>query len=111
MKMLTQAIRKKLPALYANEKKDAAETPVIVKFFNPYGAATWWATEFDGKDLFFGFVTLGDPQGAELGYFSLSELESIRIGPLGWKIERDRHWNDSTMLQTVIDEVKAELYA
>ena len=46
---------------------------------------TWYVTEFDGKDTFFGLV---DGFEKELGYFSLSELESVK-GPLGLKIERD----------------------
>ena len=111
MKLLTKAIIKKLPKLYANDEKSPKDTPVIVKFFNPTGGATWWATEFDGEDMFFGFVTLGDPTCAELGYFSLSELESVVCPPFGLHIERDMHWDDSTPLQKVIDEVQAEIYA
>lgn len=42
--------------------------------------------EFDGEDLFFGFV---DGDFAELGYFSLKELKANR-GLLGLPIERDR---------------------
>jgi hypothetical protein len=44
-------------------------------------------TEFDGEDLFFGLV-----QGLEeeLGYFSLSELESVRV--LGLPVERDLYF-------------------
>ena len=41
--------------------------------------------EFDGTDIFFGFVK-GDFD--EIGTFSLSELESI-TGPMGLTIERD----------------------
>jgi hypothetical protein len=71
-KLLTQAIRKKLPALYS---QDGVTDPIVyVKFFNPYGVGTWLATEFDGQDRFFGAVNLG--YGWELGYFSLRELES-----------------------------------
>ena len=43
------------------------------------------AAEFDGSDIFFGLVIGFE---TELGYFSLSELESI-VGPYGLKIERD----------------------
>ena len=52
--------------------------------------------------MFFGWATLGDPQNAELGYFSLDELESVR-GRFGLKIERDLHWDDTTTLKTVMD--------
>ena len=61
------------------------EAIAFAKFFTPDSNWTWYATEFDGKDLFFGFVKGHFP---ELGYFSLSELEAVR-GPLGLPIERD----------------------
>ena len=87
MKLLTKEIREQLPALYTNE--DVDDPKAIVKFFTPFSNWTWYATEFDGKDTFFGLV---DGFDRELGYFSLSELES-----LGGKIERDK-WFDPTPL-------------
>jgi len=60
----------------------------VVKFFNPCGAATWLATELDEDgDTLFGLADLGFGC-PELGYFSLSELENLRL-PFGLKIERD----------------------
>lgn len=86
MQLLTKALKKKLPPLYATEhEKDPL---VICKFFFPDFAWTWYAIEFDGEDIFFGFV---DGDFPELGYFSLSELLSTR-GKLGLSIERDRHF-------------------
>ena len=73
MKLLTAEIRKALPALYSQEGK-GWDAIAHVKFFSPYSGWTWYATEFDGEDLFFGLVQ-GHEQ--ELGYFSLSELESL----------------------------------
>ena len=60
---------------------------------------TWYATEFDGKDTFFGLV-----QGIEeeLGYFSLTELQRNH-GRWGLSIERDRGFRPTT-LQALIDE-------
>ena len=87
MKLLTKEIREQLPFLYTNE--DVDDPIAIVKFFTPFSNWTWYATEFDGKDTFFGLV---DGFDRELGYFSLSELES-----LGSKIERDA-WFDPTPL-------------
>jgi hypothetical protein len=82
MKLLTQEIRKQLPALYTNENNPNPKA--IVKFFTPFADWTWYATEFDGKDTFFGLV---DGFDKELGYFSLAELESM-----GHKIERDLYF-------------------
>ncbi len=86
MKLLTKDIRRKLPALYSTE--DQEDPMVHVKFFTPDSSWTWYVIEFDGEDLFFGFVVGHFP---ELGYFSLSELESVR-GPFGLPIERDLYF-------------------
>ena len=103
MKLLTKTIEKSLPAMRSQESKPANEVRIRAKFFNPIGAGTWYATEYDPDErLFFGFVTLGDPQNAELGYFSLDELASVQLR-FGLGIERDIHWDDTTTLQTVMD--------
>ena len=83
MKLLTQEIKQKLPKL--GETDNQADPIVQVKSFCPWNHWTWFAYEYDGEDIFFGFVK-GDFD--ELGTFSLSELEKIR-GPLGLGIERD----------------------
>jgi hypothetical protein len=82
MNLLTKKIRKQLPALYTNENDP--DPKAIVKFFTPFANWTWYATEFDGDDTFFGLV---DGFDKELGYFSLAELESM-----GHKIERDLYF-------------------
>lgn len=87
MKLLTKEVLGKLPKLYSQESK-GLEAIAVVKFFTPDGGWTWYATEFDGKDTFFGLV---DGLEKELGYFSLSELQSVR-GKLGLPIERDRYF-------------------
>lgn len=103
MKLLTQAILKKLPALYTNEDKPAAEVKIPVKFFNPMGAGTWYATEYDPEQrLAFGYAVIFAGEG-ELGYFSLNELEAVRL-PFGLKIERDLHWDPNTTLKAVMDQ-------
>lgn len=80
MQLLTQEVREKLPKLYAQE--DNSDPIAYVKFFSPMSKWTWYATEFDGEDTFFGLVFGYE---TEWGYFSLSELESIE----GGGIERD----------------------
>lgn len=88
MELLTKEIKGKLPALYAGEETPLEEKKVIVKFFDPTGSWTWYATEYDGEDRFFGLV---DGFELEWGYFSLKELQSVR-GRFGLGIERDRHF-------------------
>lgn len=92
MMLLTKANRNDLPELYANEAL-GLEAQAVVKFFTPDSSWTWYATEFDGQDLFFGLV---DGHEMELGYFSLSELQSVR-GPFGLKIERDLHFRPTAL--------------
>jgi hypothetical protein len=64
---------------------EESDPMVQVKFFFPDFSWTWYAIEFDGDDLFYGFV---DGFEKELGYFRLSELMENR-GKLGLEIERD----------------------
>lgn len=91
MKLLTKELRDRLPAIGST---DGQRDPVAqVKFFTPDTQWTWYATEFDGEDLFFGLV---DGLEKELGYFSLSELESVR-GPLGLPIERDLYFDPTPL--------------
>ena len=105
MKLLTKELRRKLPKLYATEEK-GDNAIVHCKFFTPDANWTWYVTEFDGDDLFFGLV---DGLDIELGYFSLSELKSIR-GALGLPIERDLYWETIT-LKELRDRLKKDGYA
>lgn len=97
MKLLTAALLKKLPALRSQDGK-GLDALAIVKFFNPTGSHTWYASEFDPiEKLFFGKVVSSDCPEGELGYFSLAEIESLR-GRFGLPMERDR-WFDPTPLK------------
>jgi hypothetical protein len=90
--LLDSQSRAKLPPLYSGEEQ-GLEAQALVKFFTPDSHWTWYASEFDGKDIFFGLVA-GDE--IELGYFSLSELEQA-LGPLGLAIDRDRYFSPKTL--------------
>ncbi len=87
MKLLTAEIRRALPLLGSTEAL-GMDAPIIVKFFTPTSNWTWYATEFDGEDMFFGLV---HGLEKEFGYFSLNELESVH-GPYGVGIERDLYF-------------------
>ena len=72
--------------LLANGRQRGADHVPVVKFFNPFGEGVWLVTELDEDgDLMFGLADIGCP---ELGSWSFSELESIRL-PFGMGIERD----------------------
>ena len=107
MKLITKEILSKLPPLYTNSEKSMEEIKVPLKLFNPAGAGTWYITEYDPEEkLAFGFVNLGDPEMAELGYVSILELENYR-GPFGLGIERDMHFGYEHTLKEVFDTVKS----
>ena len=99
--LLTREILERLPPLGSQDGKGGKAT-AYAKFFTPDSNWTWWATEFDGEDTFFGLVSGHEK---ELGYFSLSELERAR-GPLGLPIERDLYWEPKSL-----DEIAPELFA
>jgi len=101
MNLMTKDVRHKLPGLYAQEHL-GGDALAYAKFFTPDSSWTWYATEFDGKDTFFGLVHGFEK---EFGYFSLSELESVR-GPLGLPIERDLHWKPKKL-----KEIAPELFS
>lgn len=93
MKLMTNKIKAALPPLHSTEH--VADPLVRVKFFTPWSDWTWYATEFDGVDTFFGLV---DGFESELGYFSLKELEEAR-GPAGIRIERDLYFKPTPLSQ------------
>jgi len=92
MKLLSEEIIKTIPKLYEQEHK-GEDAVVHVKFFDPCSNWTWYATEFDGADTFFGLVIGFE---TEFGYFSLSELENC-CNRFGIDIERDLYFKPTTL--------------
>jgi hypothetical protein len=88
-KLMTREIREALPPLYATEDAPMSEKLLVAKFFCPYNGWRWYATEFDGNDIFFGYV-----EGAvrEWGYFPLSGLLTATVGGDIPAVERDLHF-------------------
>ena len=82
----------KIPGLYETESIPLQAKQVYLHFF--IGGSDWFAVEFDRVDTFFGFVILNnDYEMAEWGYFTLSELKSIKVD--GWleiDCELEEHW-------------------
>jgi hypothetical protein len=102
--LLPEILKERMPALYSQEQE---RNPfVVVKYFDPVGSWTWYATEGSPVDedgymdtnkekvdfLFFGLVVGFEP---ELGCFSLNELHTAKEGLRGLRalpIERDIHF-------------------
>jgi hypothetical protein len=86
----TKEMLGKLPALGSSAHMLAAEKVIYIHFF--LGDSDWYAAEFDGDDTFFGFAIInGDDWNAEWGYFSLSELSSIRDRS-NYEVDADMYW-------------------
>jgi len=79
-----------LPAFYATENVPPKEKVIYMHFF--IGCCDWYAAEYDpGSKSFFGFAILNDDlEMAEWGYFSLEELDGIKVQFL--EIDRDLHF-------------------
>ena len=99
MELLPGELRAALPPLYTNEKQGLAAVAPI-KYFTPDSGWSWYATEFDGEEMFFGLVSGWD---IELGYFSVTELEGVR-GPLGLPVERDVWYEPQTLQELLAHE-------
>lgn len=95
MKLLTQKLREKLPKLGATANQ--TDPLAVCKFFFPDFHWTWYVTEFDGKEIFDGFVVGDFP---EYGTFSLTELTSMR-GKFGLGIERDLYFTPKPMSEVM----------
>lgn len=101
--LMTKELSAKIPELYSQEE---VEDPIVVAhYFSPYARqADWFVIEWDGEDLMFGLADLGYP---ELGYWTLSELESARRGSLPL-VERDLHWTPVPLSEVRKTRMSAE---
>jgi len=91
MKLLTITLKRRFTQI--GRQENSKDPHVIAKFFSPVGTATWYAAEYYPEDnTCFGYVTgLGHN---EWGYFSISELESVKVPPFGLSIERDLYFDE-----------------
>jgi hypothetical protein len=117
MKMLTKELMREIPRLYSTEETPLAEKKIAVKFFDAWGSWTWFAFEGDPIDAEGNLIEIVDVlKGAivphdwrffgavkgfetELGYFSLRELESLKVAGGHPRIERDMYYGDKTVQQ------------
>ena len=109
MKLLTCKIREKLPGLGDQDGK-GGKAVAYAKCFTPDGSFTWFITEGspvkDKENNIVDYILFGlvDGHCKELGYFRLSELESVH-GMMGLPVERDLYWKPKTL-----HEIAPELF-
>ena len=88
MRLITKEIEKKFQKHpFRSQDKKGIDATVLVKYFTPWGAATWLVTEAEQQ-----------PDG-EWGTLMLSELQALR-GPFGLTTERDLYiGNNATVAE------------
>ena len=99
MKLMTKQLLKRFARVGSQaSRKDPL---ILARFFNPVGAGTWYATEYDPNTrTFFGYVSIIGDWNDEWGSFSLDELENYR-GRFGLGIERDLYFRQQRASQVI----------
>lgn len=94
MKLINETDKQKLPPLYANEHL-GLDAMAVIKFWHPETKWAWYASEgsAEGRDFIFFGLVIGNE--AELGYFSLNELEQYISGH--WPTLRDAYFKPRTL--------------
>lgn len=94
---MTKELEERFAAVGSQEENP--DPIVVAKFFNPAGAGTWYATEYNPQiRTFFGYVSIFGDWNDEWGYFSLQELETYP-GAFGLGIERDLYVGERPISQ------------
>lgn len=97
MRLLDEALIRRFSEI--GQQENVADPLIIARFYNPTGAGTWYATEYDPEErVFFGYVSLYGDGSDEWGYFSLDELEAY-TGVFNLGIERDLMWEEKPASQ------------
>ena len=91
MQLMTKQIKEKL-LLNGDVTNRGNDHKPVVKFFGG-SSFTWLITEIDSvdDDTMYGLCDLGMGY-PELGYVSLSELQSLKFPPFNLGVERDLHF-------------------
>lgn len=99
MKLFTKSIDKKLFAQFPKGGNLEGQK-VVAKVFNPYGRGRWYImnSDPDDPDYLWGIVELFEGQ-PEVGSFSRSELENIKVGAFKLPLERDMYFDDTNAME------------
>ncbi len=90
-----------IPKLYETEEVLLMEKLIYLHFF--IFGSDWYIAEYDGDDLFWGFVILNqDNINAEWGYISFQELRELNINSI--EVDHDLNWKPGPAGE--IDKIK-----
>jgi hypothetical protein len=104
MKLMTKELEKRFAEIGSQE--EVKDPIVVAKFFNPTGAGTWYALEYEpSSEIFFGYVSIFGDHCDEYGSFALAELEQFK-GSLGLGIERDLFCGEKRLSEFNIPSLK-----
>jgi len=104
MKLLTKEILERFKKIGNQKDKQLEDLEIVVKFFNPSGIGTWYATYYNSETkIFSGWVSLFNDHNDEYGDFSLKELEEFK-GAFGLGIERDLYFGKGRTLKEVMNK-------
>ena len=107
MKLITKEIENAFKKQGDTSQKEMKNIKIVMKFFNPVGAGTWYFYEKIDEDTYMCFANLGDVEMAECGTISMNEITSLKL-PFGLSIERDMHFKPlSRTLEDVYNKVKS----
>ena len=95
-------ILNQLPCYGANVDTPSKDIIIHGHFF-AVPAFDWYVAEYDRDNTFFGFVNLNDPQCAEWGPFTLSELRELRF-PVRINIGNAMELSNTSALHVEWDE-------
>jgi hypothetical protein len=96
MKLITKQLEKRFNQIGTQE--NSRNPLVIAKFFNPCISMVWYATEYETDTrICFGYVA--GTQFPEWGYFSIDELEALKVPPFDLPIERDMYFTEKRFSQ------------
>lgn len=99
MQLMTKELEKRFAKVGSQE--EVKDPVVIAKFFNPAGAGTWYATEYDAeRKVFFGYVSIFGDHNDEWGTFSREELAEYK-GRFGCGIERDLYFTEQPISRVI----------
>jgi hypothetical protein len=99
MELITKQLERRFAQV--GSQQEVKDPLIVAKFFNPAGAGTWYATEYDPQSrLFFGYVSIFGDFNDEWGYFSLDELAEYK-GRFGLGIERDLYWQEKSASEVI----------
>lgn len=93
MSFIPENLLPKIPRLYETENQSAEQKIVWLRLYVPDNVWSLYIIEYDPEErLCFGLV---EGFESEMGYFSLTELESIKSQ--GMKVVRDKNFTPTTL--------------